>query len=385
MVKSIVFALGFVFGLLVLPRLGFCAAAEKDLDGLKHKIERERQGLAQVQNQEGSILQALSQIESNLQKKNRDLKRANANWATITHEVERLEAEEQRIQESVQQRKALLEKRAAALYRWHRGGGNVLVLLNGEGSLGAFLQHQRYLQTTLSYDRALVEQLGAAAAQRESLKGDLEQRKAELDGIRQQLSDAQDAVRQEAEKKKEVLASVRQEKESRVRALKELEQAAARLQQMINDLSKQASIRPPEFPSGGGLASLRGRLEWPVRGELKREFGKSKHREFATEVFRNGIDIEAPFGETIHAVEKGRIVFADRLAGYGKMVIVDHGERYYTIYAHLADFSKKNGDVVRRGEPIGLVGDSDSLSGALLYFEMRKDGRSIDPLPWFRQ
>jgi len=178
---------------------------------------------------------------------------------------------------------------------------------------------------------------------------------------------------------------LRQEKESRLRALKELEQAAVRLQKMLDDLTKQASIRPPDLSSGGGLAVLRGKLDWPVHGELKREFGKAKHREFATDVFRNGIDIDAPVGEEIRSVEKGRVVFADRLAGYGKMVIVDHGDRYYTIYAHLSEFTKKNGDTVRRGESIGLVGDSDSLAGAGLYFEMRKDGRSIDPVPWFRK
>jgi murein hydrolase activator len=67
------------------------------------------------------------------------------------------------------------------------------------------------------------------------------------------------------------------------------------------------------------------------------------------------------------------------------MMIIDHGQRYYTVYAHLADLLKKNGDPVRRGEPIARVGDSDSLAGARLYFEIRKDGRSIDPAPWFRK
>jgi septal ring factor EnvC (AmiA/AmiB activator) len=100
-------------------------------------------------------------------------------------------------------------------------------------------------------------------------------------------------------------------------------------------------------------------------------------------VFRNGIDIEAPAGEVIKAVEKGKVVFADRFSGYGKMLIIDHGARYYSVYAHLSEFLKKMGDTVKRGEAIALVGDSDSLAGAELYFEMRKDGKSIDPLPWF--
>jgi septal ring factor EnvC (AmiA/AmiB activator) len=67
------------------------------------------------------------------------------------------------------------------------------------------------------------------------------------------------------------------------------------------------------------------------------------------------------------------------------MVIVDHGERFFTIYAHLSDILKKKGDEIRRGEVLGLAGDSDSLAGVKLYFEMRKDGRSIDPVPWFRR
>jgi septal ring factor EnvC (AmiA/AmiB activator) len=67
------------------------------------------------------------------------------------------------------------------------------------------------------------------------------------------------------------------------------------------------------------------------------------------------------------------------------MIIIDHGDRFYTIYAHLSEMLKKTGDPVSRGETVGRVGDSDSLAGAKLYFEMRKDGRSIDPLPWFRK
>jgi septal ring factor EnvC (AmiA/AmiB activator) len=79
------------------------------------------------------------------------------------------------------------------------------------------------------------------------------------------------------------------------------------------------------------------------------------------------------------------VVYADRFSGYGRMVIVDHGERYYTIYGHLSEIIKKTGDEVRRGEVLGRVGDSDSLAGSNLYFEIRKDGRSVDPLPWFRK
>jgi len=120
-------------------------------------------------------------------------------------------------------------------------------------------------------------------------------------------------------------------------------------------------------------------------GQVIAPFGKFKHPEFGAEIVRKGIDIDARVGEEIRAVEKGSVVYADRFAGYGKMVIIDHGERYYTIYGHLSEILKKTGDEVKRGEVVGKAGDSDSLAGSKLYFEMRKDGHSVDPLPWFRK
>ena len=98
---------------------------------------------------------------------------------------------------------------------------------------------------------------------------------------------------------------------------------------------------------------------------------------------RKGIDIETRRGAPVKAVEKGSVVYADHFAGYGKMVIVDHGERYYTIYGHLAEISKKKGDSVARGETLGQAGESEFSAASKLYFEMRKDGHSLDPVPWF--
>ena len=360
------------------------ATVDKDLEGIKKKIESEKQGISQVQKKEGSVLQLLARMEAELEKKNKELKRANVKVDSIVAEMRKEEQEVERIRSSIGEKQERLKQRAVALYRWHRSG-SPFVILNGNVSLGGLLQRTRYLQTTVSFDSDLIGKLREEAEAQENLKTNLTHKKEELDGQRQVLTEAADSVRREGEKKREILASLKQEKETRVRALKELEQAALRLQKMMDDLSKQALSKPPEFPPGTGMGAMRGKLSWPVKGELKSEFGKARHREFAAEVFRNGIDIDAPPGEEIKAVEKGRVVYADRFSGYGKMVIVDHGERYYTIYAHLSEILKKNGDGVRRGETLGLVGDSDSLSGAGLYFEMRKDGRSIDPVPWFRK
>ena len=367
---------------LFLPLVLQAANIGKDLEGLKKKIARERQGISQVQKKEGSVLQTLEKIEGELEKKSKQLKEASARVSTVASEMEEKQNEAESLKNSLAQRQQLFRNRAAALYRWSRAG-SPLIVFNGDMSLGSFLRRKHYLESTVAFDQLLVQRLSEETQRRDLLAKELAGKKQQLDSQRQALAEAKESVRKEAENKKKLLAGLRQEKESRTRVVKELEAAALRLQKMMEEISRRAVIKPPDIPPGLGLAALRGRLEWPVKGELISGFGKARHPEVAAEVFHNGIDIEAPVGEEVKAVEKGTVVFADHFSGYGKMVILDHGERYYTIYAHLSEILKKNGDGVKRGEILGRAGDSDSLAGANLYFEMRKDGRSIDPVPWF--
>ena len=383
MTRKSLSALAFLMLCLRASQIG-AATVDKDLEGIKKKIERERQGISQVRKKEGSVIQALGKVEKDLEKKTKDLNSANSKLGSLTTAIQKKETEAQQLKVSLDQRKQLLLKRAVALYRWLRSG-SPSVILEGDVPLGVLMQRKRYLEATVLFDRELVQKLSDEAAYQENLKRELASRKEQLDNQRRLLAEVQDSVRKDAEKKKQLLASLRQEKESRGRALKELEQAALRLQKMMDEMSRRSLTRTPELPAGTGLEAMKGKLEWPVRGEVTGDFGKTKHPEFSAELFRKGIDIEAPIGEAIRAVEKGRIVFADRFSGYGKMVIIDHGDRYFSVYAHLSEIFKKKGDAVTRGETLGRVGDSDSLAGAGLYFEMRKDGKSIDPLPWFRK
>lgn len=368
----------------LLGTLAHPASVNRDLEGIKKKIESEKRVLSQVNKKEGSVIQSLSQVESELERKSKQLKQSTARLEVVITEMQKKEAEALRMRESLEQRKTYLARRAEALYRWQRSG-SPLVIFNGDLSLSSLLKRKYYLRRTVAFDREMVQSLNEQAAHEERLAQELARKRQDVDEHRRDLAQVKEAVQKEAQKKRELLASIREEKESRQRALKDLEQAAVRLQKMIEEIAKRSATKSKEAPAGGGLESMRGKLDWPVKGQVIGGFGKAKHHEFSTEVFRKGLEIEAPVGEEIRAVEKGKVVFADRFSGYGKMLIIDHGERYYTVYAHVSDFLKKNGDLVRRGEAVALVGDSDSLAGSKLYFEMRKDGKSIDPAPWFRR
>jgi septal ring factor EnvC (AmiA/AmiB activator) len=97
------------------------------------------------------------------------------------------------------------------------------------------------------------------------------------------------------------------------------------------------------------------------------------------------VDIEAAVGRDVTAVHAGHVVYTGWFKGYGNLIIVDHGNEYYTLYAHIAEIEAKEGEDVRQGQRIGTVGDTGSLAGPRLYFEVRYQGRPLDPEQWLRQ
>jgi len=122
-----------------------------------------------------------------------------------------------------------------------------------------------------------------------------------------------------------------------------------------------------------------------VRGNVVGRFGPETHPKWGTTTMNNGIDIEAPMGAAVRAVARGRVEYtSDDYAGYGEIVILNHGDGYYTLYAHLSDILVAQGAAVESGQTIGRVGDTGSLKGTVLHFEVRKGGNALDPQQWLK-
>jgi murein DD-endopeptidase MepM/ murein hydrolase activator NlpD len=172
----------------------------------------------------------------------------------------------------------------------------------------------------------------------------------------------------------------------------ELTEASRRLETFIRDLqakqrrlAKVPPARPPGDTPNVGFGELRGRLPWPTDGRVISAFGPQVHPRFGTKTFRNGVDIEAAGGTDVAAVYAGHVVYTGWFKGYGNLIILDHGNEYYTLYAHVAEILVKEGDDVRPAQRIGTVGDTGSLAGPRLYFEVRYQGKPQDPEHWLRQ
>jgi septal ring factor EnvC (AmiA/AmiB activator) len=148
--------------------------------------------------------------------------------------------------------------------------------------------------------------------------------------------------------------------------------------------SAEAAPDSTATPVGANFISSKGLLPLPVKGKIISSFGKNVIGHLNMEMFRSGIDIQADRGEPVRSAYSGRILFSDWYKGYGNLMIIDHGDHYYSVYAHLEDRLKSKGDKVETGETIGTAGDSGSVAGTGLYFELRHRGKPMDPLEWIK-
>ncbi|MDP1568589.1 MAG: peptidoglycan DD-metalloendopeptidase family protein, partial [Vicinamibacterales bacterium] len=159
----------------------------------------------------------------------------------------------------------------------------------------------------------------------------------------------------------------------------ELDAARRALQLTVSGLATGAPAVMPALPIG----PFRGDLDWPLRGPLVSRFGRTPANRFGTAIVRNGIEVGAPEGSPVRAVHEGTIAFAAPFTGYGTLVIVDHGDEAYSLYGHLLAATADVGAVVDRGAVLGESGAGPTGEPAV-YFELRIDGRPVDPLQWLR-
>jgi septal ring factor EnvC (AmiA/AmiB activator) len=175
------------------------------------------------------------------------------------------------------------------------------------------------------------------------------------------------------------LVEVRRDRATRVVALEELESASAELSQLAD------SFLPGADSPRLDVRKFRGLLDWPATGEVEAGFGTIVHPRFKTRLPHPGLDIGAAEGETIRTVFDGTVVFASWMRGYGLTAIVDHGGGLLSVYAHAAALLIEPGDQLLGGQTLGMVGETGSLRGPYLYFELRENGRPVDPARWLRK
>jgi len=249
-----------------------------------------------------------------------------------------------------------------------------------EGSLRV-----KYWNLIAEQDRRITEEIRRLNIELEKERGERGKDLRELQIVSEDAKKEETQRKEEKREREKILSQTQKEKRVHTKASEELQKVAQDLEKLINELEKKKP-KKETYPSGlHPFKAIQGKLPWPVKGKVISSFGLKKHPIYKTSTQNNGIDIQAPIGEPVYTIGQGKVVYADRFMGYGKILLIDHGGGYYTLYGHLSDYSVMLNDAVEEGEQIGWVGDTGSLEGSKLHFEFRKEGKPVDPLLWLKK
>lgn len=351
------------------------AAAQRQLEALKARISSIEQAQRRAARARDRESQALREVETAVARQSRALEEIRRERLAIVARRDELVARRAELAVGLEADTAALaaELRAA----WMAGGEPRLKLMLSQrdpAELGRMLAWYGYV-----------------ARERAGRVEHLRERLAELAAVGRQL-EAEGARLQAAEARQaEAVAELDQAREARARAVAELDadlvrrgqeadrlrQEAAALEELIAALRVAVADMP--IAEATPFAAQRGRLAWPVRGVLARDFGARRGGGPRS----NGVLIAADRGTDVKAVWHGRVAYADWLPGLGLLLVIEHGDDYMSLYAHNEVLLSAVGDWVSAGQVIGRVGDSGGRDKAGLYFEIRSGTQPENPTPWF--
>jgi murein hydrolase activator len=347
---------------------------EDRLRQVRERRETLSRELERLRGEERSLLGDVDRLELEVRLRGEELHEIRIGLARTQAQMDVTVRRVRDLQKSLDAARPLLSSHARALYKL--GELSYLRLLLSVDRPSDFFRGYRFVTTLARRDNARLAAFRSDLTALHSQQSVLERRTQESIALRTQLEGVrrnQDAQRR---RKSELLTSIVEKKEMHAAYVKELEQAEGKLRALLLGMDEGVATVP--------IAAFRGTLPWPCPGRVRSTFGRHKHPRFDTYTIQNGIEIETTADRPARAVHEGTVVFADRFKGYGLMVVVDHGGKHHSLYAHLSDAKVQVGQKVEAGDELGTVGVSGTEDPGL-YFEMRFQGRPEDPLEWLKR
>lgn len=358
--------------------------ATRDLDAIQDRIRALEQDISRAAGERPTAGTALREAE---------VREADARRAArqLREQIAQARVREKKIRQQMAEAEANLASHRAAL-EWQlrlayvTGREEWLRLALAQQDPASLSRRLTYYGYITRHRGVLLDQvqaeLGALESAALSLREELE-RLAELD-LRQQARLRELTAARETRAR--AVRTLNQDIGSRQERLTRLRREARALEDLVARLERESRVLPPgggnPLPRAAPLPKGARQLkELPVKGRLVGDFGRPR----ADGLLRwDGLMLAAPAGTDVKAVQGGRVIYADWLPGMGLLLVVDHGKGYLSLYGHNQDLAKKSGDPVRQGEVIAHVGDSGGQGVPGLYFEVRRNGKPVNPRQWIR-
>jgi len=367
------------------------AQKRRELEALSQQAREKRAQAGALKGQETRALGDLKRTERELSATRKRLKTLRVRRERLDGQLELTRANLERSVATLASKRDQLARRLRHIYM--EGPARELEFLVSTRSFAGLMMRWDFLQMVAEQDRLLLESVETEKDRVEANKRRLETNLQEVSANAQRTTKESTKLTSLRQTRANTVQQIQSKREEYEAAAAELERSARAVAALLARLerSRQAEAtrargegRNPQ-PYSGDFARGQGQLDWPAQGSIVGHMGLETHPRFGTQVRNDGIDIAVPVGTSVRAVAKGRVDFAnDDYEGVGGMIVLNHGDGYYTIYSHLSDVSVSTGSEVTAGTVIGHSGETGSLKGPVLHFEVRKGATPLNPESWLR-
>lgn len=363
---------------IALPAHTFADEREAQLERLRGRIERLQQDLNETVGKRDSARDALQVEERRINDLMRSLRETDLRLTRDTRALADLKRREQREQTALREQLLALEAQVRAAYTVGRQP-YLKMLLNQENpaATARVLAYYRYFNEARV---ARIAETQATLANLDALEKEIAQHTDDLVTLRAGQDRQRQALEASRERRAEMVANLNRQVTTQTQAIARLRADEERLARLLRELKTILPEASVPFPGPSErFASLKGRLPLPLSGQITARYGQPKG---VGDMTWRGIFLSGKQGQTVHAVSRGRVAFADWLRGFGLLLILDHGDGYMTLYGHNEALHRRAGDWVEAGQSIAAVGNTGDAPGTGVYFEIRHNGIPHDPLQW---
>ncbi|MFP4346973.1 MAG: murein hydrolase activator EnvC family protein [Thermodesulfobacteriota bacterium] len=356
---------------------------EQEASAVKDKIETRQKEVRKFTRKELETVERLNDIDKSLNQVRKQVSASEKELSDLSTRIEATETRLKALTQRIHQTEKVASRRVVGLYKLNSLGK--IHLLAGADSMNDFFQRKNALERILTHDEQLLATLKKQQTELQNLAEHLHKKKETRTRIQSEYDGQMRELKRQKTGRAALLERIRTRKSLARASLFALKRSADKLDQKLRRLQQEHRPKEPAETAEGPFAALKGLLNMPVRGKITSFFGPYKNTEFDTLNFQSGIQIAADRGKPIHSVAPGEVIYSNWFRGYGNMIIIDHGNHYYTLYAHAEELFKSKGEPVKTGETIASVGDTGSISGPGLHFEVRHHGKPVDPLEWLKK
>jgi len=356
----------------------------KETEDINREIEKGRHRILTFTREEAAIVNSLNDIDLTLSQARKRVSILRLELAALRDKTIEISRTSHNLKKRIEADEDYIFKRLSALYKMN-WLGSIYVLASAQ-TMYEFFKRKKSMEIILAYDEKIRQNLLNNKAKLQQILVTLNSQKMEKRSLEAGLKKQIAVMSDKRVKRSKILAGIRNKKSLELALLESLNQAAANLNGTVTSLNLEAGpLKQKNNNSPKSFSELKGLLNMPVKGKIVICFGPHKNTKLNMVNFQSGIEIKADRGEPIRAVFDGQILYADWFKGYGNMIIIDHGENYYTVYAHAEELFASKGDNIDMGDVVATVGDSGSMIGPSLHFEVRHHGKPMDPVKWIKK